>query len=309
MWIEQYEKLMFADELKEENIKKAVKLKYQNMPDFFYKYRAFNSDTIDAFKNDILYFSSITMLNDPFECAMVLQDRKMKDFTYSKLINIIKPFLQPEVQLKPQDFCQDSFMSEEVLKKLDIVPSDLEEYKLLVDYTNKCTKLLSYETPKDLAQIADDTYRICSFSETMDNILMWSHYANSHTGFCIGYNFKEVNNDFTELMLPVRYSNNRFEISDSYFPKINELILMDALTRKFKSWEYEKEWRIWIGARTKEKVQPEKVPVPKNIYFGSRMSEADKKILIDIAKSKDIDVYQMHEDSNDVKLYSEIVDS
>ncbi|EPJ44297.1 MAG: hypothetical protein OFPII_35920 [Osedax symbiont Rs1] len=32
-----------------------------------------------------------------------------------------------------------------------------------------------------------DMYGILSMTERIDNLLMWSHYADSHTGFVIGF--------------------------------------------------------------------------------------------------------------------------
>lgn len=30
-------------------------------------------------------------------------------------------------------------------------------------------------------------FRVACFTDTYTNPLMWDHYANSHTGFCVGY--------------------------------------------------------------------------------------------------------------------------
>lgn len=86
-----------------------------------------------------------------------------------------------------------------------------------------------------------NSIKTCCFSETLDNILMWSHYADKHKGIAIAFKtstlyWKE------ELFRKIKYSDTRVRIpleegDSSTF--INELI-----TTKAKCWEYEKEWRI-----------------------------------------------------------------
>ena len=35
-----------------------------------------------------------------------------------------------------------------------------------------------------------ETLRISCFSSRLDSIVMWSHYASNHTGYCVEYNLK-----------------------------------------------------------------------------------------------------------------------
>ncbi|MGV8983838.1 DUF2971 domain-containing protein [Clostridium sp.] len=307
MWIDEYDNLMFSDTNDNEKIVKAVQLKYENMPEIFYKYRTVKDETLEAFKNDTLYFSSLSNLNDPYEGALMLSDEKVKEFFYEPLFRRLKPFLKPGYVISTENLYSESKLVDKILKGLKTQTSyeDQSEIMAMINYTNSEITRKRLEMQKGIIQIADELYRICSFSEISDEILMWSHYADNHTGFCIGYNFKEINNDLRELMLPVRYSEDILDITKFYFPDTNNSLIMNAMTRKLKSWEYEKEWRIWISAKSGQKVQPQKVPLAKVVYLGNRINDEDKIKIIEIAKIKNIDVYQMYKSGDEYKLYSE----
>lgn len=80
----------------------------------------------------------------------------------------------------------------------------------------------------------------CFFKDAPENPLMWAHYANSHTGFCIEY---EIN----EIFAPLYEVNYASQLPS---PSINELILcpeesfIRILTTKTPEWSYEKEVRF-----------------------------------------------------------------
>jgi len=40
---------------------------------------------------------------------------------------------------------------------------------------------------KTLTASHKDSLKVCSFSGTQYSIIMWSHYADQHRGFCIEY--------------------------------------------------------------------------------------------------------------------------
>ena len=72
---------------------------------------------------------------------------------------------------------------------------------------------------------------IC-FTETRSNLLMWSHYAQKHTGLVIEF---DSSNDFFKDLKHVRYDN----IKPNNITNLNELFFI-----KSDEWIYEKEHRI-----------------------------------------------------------------
>lgn len=57
-----------------------------------------------------------------------------------------------------------------------------------------------------------DAVRVVCLSEVYDSMLMWSHYAQNHTGYCIEYDFEE-NDMFYRHLYPVIYTKDRYAVS------------------------------------------------------------------------------------------------
>ena len=74
---------------------------------------------------------------------------------------------------------------------------------------------IAFEKSKD-GVISKEDYKkqilLCSFGATVKNNLMWSHYANSHTGFCIEYDLRKMDKEsqFLHALYPIIYSKNHF---------------------------------------------------------------------------------------------------
>lgn len=76
--------------------------------------------------------------------------------------------------------------------------------------------------------------RICSLSKDYKHTLLWSHYADSHTGCCIEVSAVNEN----ELPTTVRYIE--------HIPVVNEMKEgEELLSHKSTVWEYEKEVRYF----------------------------------------------------------------
>ena len=59
----------------------------------------------------------------------------------------------------------------------------------------------------DCMSTIKDAVRVVCLSEVYDSMLMWSHYAQNHTGFCIEYDFKESDMLYKHLY-PVIYTKD-----------------------------------------------------------------------------------------------------
>lgn len=96
------------------------------------------------------------------------------------------------------------------------------------NYNDNWLKLLQSERNK---------IHICSLSQTYNNILMWSHYADSHKGCCIEL---EVTSRIGIVEKPVSYVD-KIEAVDGNDYKEGAC---QILSRKLKCWDYEKEVRF-----------------------------------------------------------------
>ena len=109
----------------------------------------------------------------------------------------------------------------------------------------------------DTKKKINDMFAITCFSENPDSILMWSHYANKHTGFCVEYDLSKCTSLSAKMLLfPVIYTEERATIPMSLinFEDPTHLKTADldkfapdfviSLLTKSKIWDYENEWRI-----------------------------------------------------------------
>lgn len=146
---------------------------------------------------------------------------------------------------------------------------------------------------KDVKNIVQETVfrliRIAALSEVKDSILMWSHYADNHKGFCIEYDTQSL----IDNIYPVFYSNKLYDATN-FLKKQEVNILRVAAMNKLDIWKYEKEWRI-ISRETKKSD-----PKIKAIYLGSKILNADKEQLIKLCNG--IDIFQMKLAENEYKL-------
>ena len=92
-----------------------------------------------------------------------------------------------------------------------------------------------------------NTAGILSLSETPNNLLMWAHYAEGHTGFVLvldgSHSFFKGNDSLLGFAKPERVEYRlelpRLAIEDTY----KEAVTSEIFFVKGLDWKYEKEWR------------------------------------------------------------------
>lgn len=136
---------------------------------------------------------------------------------------------------------------------------------------------------------------IYSLSKTYKDELLWAHYANSHSGFCIEYDLSTLleidKNDSVMYSFPVKYYGTPPQITfnDSIGKDVSAIITKIAGTKSSK-WSYEKEHRIILdqnGHRTYN------YKALKSVYFGIRMSDERKQEIMTCLKGRGISYFQM----------------
>jgi hypothetical protein len=89
-------------------------------------------------------------------------------------------------------------------------------------------------------QINENKGLIC-FSKSWSNPLMWGHYAEKHTGICLGFDVPDG------LLAPVIYAKRLLKIEvDPMTKKPTEKIVNQLLRTKFFDWQYEDEMRLVV---------------------------------------------------------------
>lgn len=245
-----------------------------------FRYRAINENNIDAVKNNYLWFSDFYAQNDPFDGTT--------EYIWDK-----------EDDKKIYDEIKDNYP--EIFKLGNNVLTTVLS-KIPRGYSDKNPALIS------------------CFSYKYDNILLWSHYAEGHRGFC--QVFKCKTNGIVELLeidpdsisqkkekmlfyekylqlLPVQYQKKRGEPLHS--SKINteegKKILFNNTRIKSDAWEYEKELRGIVYDNCLSNAN--KVFYPENslygIILGCKIDEEHEKLLTTICKEKKCHLSKMQE--------------
>lgn len=87
-------------------------------------------------------------------------------------------------------------------------------------------------------QLIDDDYRICSFTNNNNSMLMWSHYTQNHEGIMVEYKFGHELPDGVGVS-EVEYTNEHKRNKEQ-----SEYLFNQYLLTKNRDWSYEKEIRL-----------------------------------------------------------------
>ena len=159
----------------------------------------------------------------------------------------------------------------------------------------------------EMAKKLADTILVGCLAGDPKHRLMWSHYADSHKGFCIEYDARSlIERDIP--ILPVFYSHERPLVPWDAVnnlkkqPDLTATINMFwALLTKDEVWKYENEWRVLLSAN-----KPADVEVPITaIYLGAHIRPENKAIILEIANNHKIPVKQMKTDRGAYELHAE----
>lgn len=214
---------------------------------FFYKYQSFDENVrvlegkdkvLENLEQNQLYFSCPTTFNDPFDCRM----QCYLEGTEAEWIRYLKSNGLNHKQGK-----------------------ELLKFNIKRCWFTKKEQIIYFDpTHEDYRRTQDDSFHgdfhsknlpfVSCFSEVNNNILMWSHYANDHKGICLGFKAKKIQDKyilFLDSRLPIDFSKVSYH--EVMPPRFNMLhveervkYILQALTTKFISWEYEKEWRMIV---------------------------------------------------------------
>ena len=233
-----------------------------NYPHFFYRYISIEPKDENSFNklrdviiNSTFWLSSREGLNDPFDTKA----KVIIEGSANKLRNKIKELLKIH---KPE---------------LGGIKRNQEINRVMANQTELLKNV------SDAAENALKNIGVCCFTIDPRNLLMWSHYANHHKGIVLQF---EVAKDTTTFLRALRLDY----VSD--YPIINWIYktqdeIKKGFLNKFKTWEYEEEWRIIhiTGANTIIDFKPEALT---GVIFGCKannnVKDAVNKVLAERAK-------------------------
>lgn len=191
------------------------------MNNYFYKYRAiYNEKKLDEEQS----------IKSLFACEAAFSNRNNFNDLFDSKINLV-PAKPAEVKLlKSKLNNKERFELASLIKNGAFTPKGDQIINDLINMFNR---------------MIDNYYFYCVSSKNNSN-LMWSHYANSHKGFCIEFKADHLNANEVgyEKYLP------KIKVIDLIFQKFqmenDELgnTIWKALRTKLEEWRYESEYRF-----------------------------------------------------------------
>lgn len=262
------------------NVDQIVKLFPSSLIKFFNgSYINEHNFYLDALRSQKLWFSSPHYFNDPFDCAANVN---FEDIIYQ---NLLKKFYR---------ICEKNFAEE------------LINYEGFTGYRDwkikKDSQIYTYNIHKLI-----DTIFISCFSESsnLTSLRMWGYYANSHKGFCLEYDIRDLykmHNDFE--ILPVYYHDDySFVIPKKNKRELQRFKLALIFTKAYE-WNYEKEWRLLTFNNDEMGNSGFLAPfiIPTKAYLGCKIENRLKEDLLEICVQMKITPYEVYMIPNTYKL-------
>lgn len=147
---------------------------------------------------------------------------------------------------------------------------------------------------------------IYSLSGNALNEILWAHYANGHKGFCIEYDLETLLNSYsgTFFSFPIEYSKNPPNIDLKDIPGNNQDLIKKLAGYKSQRWSYEQEYRITTNFSGPYYYEYNAL---KSIYFGLRMDNKYKALIMKKLKGRGVKYYQMEQVDKSYKLATKTV--
>lgn len=239
---------IFSLDSKLEDIEAGLEIKNSFCPRKLYKYRCLSEYSVQNVINQNIWFDNPTQMNDPYDCRFMWDNFADRNFISAEEYQYLYANSPEEFDHELFEYISNNKVSHN--KFLEMIKINNKSLTPLVEILNK----LHEKMMSDFINAYMQKIYFCSFSENFSSILMWSHYSNNHTGFCIEYNSAEVTkpNPYIHQLYPIIYTDKLFNISNLFYEnhnqiqnnKFNNLYLNYPLIFKSNEWEYEKEWRL-----------------------------------------------------------------
>ena len=247
-------------------------------------YKYIDTKGIPILESGEIRITNPSTLNDPFE-----------------VLPRIMPTTKEQIQDRLTDPSFRETMRETLLAEGEIKnPSEFEQY-LLNNESSIINKLLTFfknnphfSDPKRYRDEIGELFGVTSFSRTAGDILMWSHYAEKHRGFVVGFDPGILD----EYLCKVIYSSERVEYSNMLFTSTSNYLFFKILRTKSLHWSYEKEIRAILPWEicTKKDDGHQYLPFPpemvRRIIFGSECSIKTELLKIAAQKYPNIEIFE-----------------
>lgn len=285
------------------NIPKLINERQLHTPSRLFKIRTCTDFALKNLAEKTLYLSVANEFNDPYDTAFWADYRKIAAWEKLDELGFSKDQVVKVLESKDPISAVMALASAQE-PPIPNVDQWLHEVEVLAP--NFQTGQLPW-----LIDQFKSSYKICSLSERVDSVLMWSHYGYNHTGFAMEYDFTGLHrNHLSTLTLwPVAYTNQLFDVTHILKTQrrdkdFNALYGIVASLCKAIDWQYEREWR-WVVPDGSE-VKGFDVDAPlKAVHLGARISDPDALRIMKICSEIDIPVYKVRLSPHEYRMISE----
>ncbi len=223
-------------------------------------------------------------------------------------------------QLLKRVFKNIEILEAEAIPFYDKIPEKLYLYRDWNEYTKEIFKynelylsspidfndpfdcrIKVYDEDKEINELVSNA-KIRCFSEKYDDILMWSHYAASHSGICIEFDAKKIKKkEIIGDFLQVRYVDKM-----PHYVTDKQINLKRSVSCKYINWEYEKEYRLLVRNWEKNTYHFPKEAITK-VYIGCRADNERVLEICDMLESS-IKIFVMKKREKEFSLKEEAVE-
>ena len=235
-WQRQIIRSLFPYSASRMRIEDAFRIKHPHVPEFLYKYRQFNPCHLDALRRGVLYMSSPDRFNDPFDTTIFFDPERfiVEDFSVEEFIQHAKDIeqsVQSGVPWRPKPINnpvkQGDWIRRVIAGLLEKERNSVRDaiIQFAQDYLTSQDEALRQRMHDHLRK----GFSVLSLCANPTSVLMWSHYSNSHRGFCIEYDFANLPADDLRrrLCFPVFYRAKMTDatpyMANSGSPRFNSL--------------------------------------------------------------------------------------
>lgn len=153
--------------------------------------------------------------------------------------------------------------------------------------SNEYNQLKEFDKNIRIASFASKILKSTKDKSILENILLWSYYAENHTGIAIGYRFN------TEKFKSKKAFLKNINYDDIFIKDDWSDIFHEAYLNKFTAWQHEQEWRF---VYLKDDVEQDPVLLDLNdwgieiaeIVFGWKCPDYYRKMIYELFKEANI---------------------
>lgn len=254
-------------------------------PTTVYKYRNVEDENhLAILKANEIYFAVSAQMNDPFDCSIPFAHWDAPDTKNKEYIKLILPdsmeYAPPELAGKNIEELVDWRMGfKPITRELQV-----EEEIQVINFLTENYGVFCVGTDNDETGIPGYA-----------NNLMWSHYASSHTGFCVGFNVEKLlapimpDPFFEEVRYGAAYPKLTPYKSDGTVERISDDDILTALLSKDECWKYEREWRLIRHNKTSgsgrgvSTIPPDSI---ESVFLGVAMTRENKEKVKNILSTR-----------------------